>query len=139
MNVTFKHWFTIVVIVILTPFAFSDSKDTPVDNLAVSVTEAANTENISNENLAIYYSIYQGTYLYGTKMNFDDANNFGTIFDKQRKIKDKLAASMPDKLKTIVNGTFKKYEELPFDDNSKSKFLEECSSIAKGLRGAIDD
>lgn len=138
MKVTFKHWIIAIVMVVTMPFALSDSKDTPVDSLAVSVTETANTENISNENLAIYYSIYQGTYLYGTKMNFDDANNFGTIFDKQRKIKDKLSASMPDKLKTLVNGTFKKYEEMPFDDNSKSKFLEECNSIAKGIKDAID-
>lgn len=138
MKATALKWMFILTIMVTAPFAFSDSTDTPVDNIAVSVTEAANADSVSNEDLAIWYSIYRGTYLYGTKMNFDDANNFGIIFDKQRKVRDKLIPAKTDKLKTVVLSIVKKYEEENFDDNSKSKFLEDCNSIAKGLRGAID-
>ena len=138
MKATFKTWIVAIAIVLTMPFAFSDSKDTPVDSLAASVTEAANADNVSNEDLAIWYSVYQGTYLYGTKMNFDDAKNFGVIFDKQRKVRDKLIPAKTDKLKVVVLSIVKKYEEEEFNDNSKSKFLEDCSSIAKGMKNAID-
>lgn len=138
MKATFKQYIVILVMLISTPFVFSDSKDSPTDQIALSVTEAANTDSVSNEDLAIWYSIYRGTYLYGTKFNFDDSIDFGKVFDKQIKVRDKLVPSKTDKLKGVINSVFKKYEELPFDDNSKSKFLEECDSVAKGLRSAID-
>jgi hypothetical protein len=138
MKATFKHWIIAIVMVVTMPFALSDSKDTPVDSLAASVTEAANADNISNDDLAIRYSIYQGAYLYGTKFNFDDSTNFGVVFDKMTKIRNKLVPSKTEKTKEVINGILKKYEEMPFDDNSKSKFLEECNSIAKGIKDAID-
>lgn len=138
MKATFKQYIVILVMLISTPFVFSDSKDSPTDQIALSVTEAANTDSVSNEDLAIWYSVYRGTYLYGTKFNFDDSIDFGKVFDKQIKVRDKLVPSKTDKLKGVINSVFKKYEELPFDDNSKSKFLEECDSVAKGLRSAID-
>lgn len=138
MKATFKQYIVILAMLISAPFVFSDSKDSPTDQIALSVTEAANTDSVSNEDLAIWYSIYRGTYLYGTKFNLDNAVNFGVVFDKQIKVRDTLVPNKTGKLKDVINGVFKKYEELPFDDNSKSKFLEECDSIAKGLRGAID-
>lgn len=133
----------IAILTIATPFSlYADKENTPVDTLAASVTEAANADEISNEDLAIRYSVYRGTYLYGTKFNFDDANDYGIIFDKQRKIADKLAPSREkNKLGVLINETFKKYEDVekyPLDDNTKSKFLEECDSIVKGIRNAID-
>lgn len=138
MKATFKNWIVVIAMVLAMPFAFSDSKDTPVDSVALSVTEAANTDSVSNEDLAVWYSIYRGTYLYGTKFNFDDSIDFGKVFDKQIKVRNALLPAKTEKLKVVINGVFKKYEELPFDDNSKSKFLEECDSVAKGLRDAID-
>lgn len=129
----------IAILTIATPFSlYADKENTPVDALAVAVTEAANADKISNEDLAIRYGIYRGTYIYGTKFNFDDTNDFGVIFDKQRKVRDKLVPDKTEKTKNLINSTFDKYKELPFDDNSKNKLLEECDSIAKGLRNAID-
>lgn len=129
----------IAILTIATPFSlYADKENTPVDTLAASVTEAANADEISNEDLSIWYSIYRGTYLYGTKFNLDNAVNFGVVFDKQIKVRDTLVPNKTGKLKDVINGVFKKYEELPFDDNSKNKMLEECDSVSKGLKAAID-
>ena len=109
-----------------------------VDNVAVVITGSANADEINNEDLAIWYSIYKGSELYGTKFNFDSKADFGVLFDKQRKVRDTL---LPSKTKTLgveINKVFLKYEELPFDDNSKNQFIEDCSSVARGLKAAID-
>lgn len=133
----------IAILTIATPLSlYADKENTPIDALAVAVTEAANADTVSNEDLAIRYSVYRGTYLYGTKFNFDDTNDYGVIFDKQRKIADKLAPNRDkNTLGILINKTFKKYEDAekyPLNDDTKSKFLEECDSVAKGLKNAID-
>jgi len=109
----------------------------PTDIVA-SVKEAANADEISNEDLAIWYSIYRGTYLYGTKFDFDKAKDFGDIFDKQREIRDKLMPEKTKKFGPVINSIFLKYEELPFDDNNKNKFLEECNKVTEGIKAGID-
>ena len=130
---------TIFCALVITFGGFALAQGPPaVDTVASSVTEAANLDAVSNEDLAIWYSIYRGSYLYGTKFNFDGSTDFGKVFSKQVKVRDTLLPSKTDKLKGVINGVFKKYEELPFDDNSKNKFLEECDSVARGLRAAID-
>lgn len=111
-----------------------------MDPIAISVTEAANLDKITNTDLSVWYSVYKSTYLYGTKFNFDNSNDFGIIFDKQRKVRDVLIPDKTDKFKAVINNIFKKYEDdsLKFDDNSKNIFLEECNSVAEGIRAAID-
>lgn len=125
-------------IVLLTTAVSNGFQPPVVDVVAVSVTEAANADAVTNEDLATWYSIYRGSYLYGTKFNFDGAKDFGKVFAKQIKVRDTLLPAKTEKLKVVINGVFKKYEDVPFDDNSKNKFLEECDSVAKGLKNAID-
>ena len=118
-------------------FSFQDK---PVDPIAVAVTAAANEDGVDNTNLSIWYSVYKSTYLYGTKFDFESNTDFGVIFDKQRKIRDVLIPDKTVKLKVVIGDIFKKYEDdaLKFDDNSKTKFLEEVNSVAEGLKAAID-
>lgn len=121
----------------LTPSLFSFYQP-PVDPITSVITASANADGVSNTDLAIWYSIYHGTELYGTKFDFENAKGFGVLFDKQRKIRDKL---LPDKTTTLgveINKILKKYEEIPFDDNSKNQFIEECASIGRGIKAAID-
>ena len=119
---------------------FSFQNDKIIDPIAIAVTQAANEDKISNNDLAIWYSVYKSSYLYGTKFDFDGSKDFGVIFDKQRKVRDVLIPDKTVKLKIVVGDIFKKYEDntLNFDDNSKSKFLEECNSVSIGLKNAID-
>lgn len=119
-------------------FSFQEG---PIDPIATSVTQAANEDGIKNTDLAIWYSVYKSTYLYGTKFDFEGSQDFGVIFDKQRKVRDTLIPDKTVKFKTVVNELFKKYEDetVKFDDNSKTKFLEEINSVAEGLKNAIDD
>ena len=139
---SFLTCIALLTITLQSSLSVSDDKNTPVDALAVSVTEAANADDISNNDLAIRYSVYRGTYFYGTKFNFEESTDFGLIFDKQRKIANKLDPNREKgtKLSNLLNSTFKKYEDenLLFNDNSKNTFLEECNSIAEGLKNAID-
>ena len=128
----------LICIALLTTAVSNGFQPPVVDVVAVSVTEAANADGIDNKNLSEWYSIYHGSELYGTKFNFDNVNDFGIIFAKQRKIRDIL---LPDKTKTLgitINKIFKKYEDLPFDDNSKNQFIEDCASVSKGLKAAIN-
>ena len=124
----------------LSPANLLSFQSSTVDPIAVSITQAANEDSISNNDLAIWYSVYKSTYLYGTKFDFDGSKDFGVIFDKQRKVRDVLIPDKTVKFKVAVNDVFKKYEDdtLKFDDNSKTKFLEECNSVAEGIRSAID-
>ena len=109
-----------------------------VDDVAAVITASANADNVSNEDLAIWYSIYRGSELYGTKFDFDKKTDFGVLFDKQRKIRDTLLPNKTTTLGAEFNKVFLKYEEMSFDDNSKNKFIEDCSSVARGLKAAID-
>ena len=130
----------IVILLGSTGSLFSFQSDKVVDPIAVAVTQAANEDKISNNDLAIWYSVYKSSYLYGTKFDFDGSKDFGVIFDKQRKVRDVLIPDKTVKLKVVVGNIFKKYEDdtLNFDDNSKNKFLEECNSVSIGLKNAID-
>lgn len=117
-------------------FSFFD--ETPVDPIALSVTAAANEDAVNNSDLSAWYAIYRGSELYGSKFNFESKTDFGIIFDKQRKIRDTLLPSKTTTLGVTINNVFKKYEDMPFDDNSKNKFIEDCASIKNGIKAAID-
>jgi len=107
-------------------------------SITQSIKDAANEDKVSNEDLAIFYSVYKGTYLYGTKFDFNGDKDFGVVFDKQRAIKAKLAPENAPKLGALINSLFLKYETLPFDDNNKNKFLEECNKVSEGIKAGID-
>ena len=121
---SFLTCIALLPITLQSSLSVSDDKNTPVDALAVSVTEAANADDISNNDLAIRYSVYRGTYLYGTKFNFEESTDFGLIFDKQRKIANKLDPNREKgtKLSNLLNSTFKKYEDEKIARKSEGFF-----------------
>lgn len=131
--------FIATITLLITPNVFSYVQDdSPADAIAVAVRDAANEDKISNTDLGIWYSIYRGTYLYGAKMDFDGTEDFGVIFDKQRKVRDKMLPSKTDKFGKTINAYFDKYKTEKFDDNSKNELIETANSVAEGIRLAID-
>ena len=109
-----------------------------LNEIATKVRDAANEDQISNKDLGIWYSIYKGTYLYGKEFDFEGQTDFGVIFDKQVAVRDKLMPNKTDKFKGAINSIFEKYKELEYNDTNQSKFLEEVSSVADGIKAGID-
>lgn len=109
-----------------------------LNEIATNVRDAANEDQISNKDLGIWYSIYKGTYLYGKEFDFEGQTDFGVIFDKQAAVRDKLLPNKTDKLKVAINSIFEKYKTLEYNDTNQSKFLEEVSSVAEGIKAGID-
>jgi hypothetical protein len=134
------------ILVILVSGCAKQDVTAPVDKIevvqlseiATKVRDAANEDQISNKDLGIWYSIYKGTYLYGKEFDFEGQKDFGVIFDKQMSVRDKLMPNKTVKFKEAVNSVFEKYKELEYNDTNQSKFLEEVSSIADGIKAGID-
>jgi hypothetical protein len=123
--------------ILLTVTTFAQN---PIDTnpIVVEVRDAANTDEISNENLGKWYSMYRGMYIYGTKFNFDGCTTFGDVEAKLVKCRDKI---LPDKTKTFgakLNSITKKYATLDLTDDNKNKFLEDLNLICEGIKAGVD-
>lgn len=130
----------IIVIFIFSIGGLSSFGQSPIneDPLVVSIKEAANKDVVTNQDLGKIYGIYRGTYYYGQTFNFDGAKDFGGIFDKQRKIKELHGSFRAPTLGPLIDATFKKYEDINLDDNSKNSFLEDVNKVALGLKAGIE-
>jgi hypothetical protein len=123
--------------VLLTVSVFAQS---PVDTnpVVIEVRDAANADEVSNQDLGKWYSMYKGMYLYGTKFNFEGCNTFGDVESKLIKCRDKI---LPEKTKTFgakLNSITKKYATLELTDDNKNKFLEDLNLICEGIKAGVD-
>lgn len=123
--------------VLLTATVFAQS---PIDTnpIVVEVRDAANADEVSNQDLGKRYSMYRGMYLYGTQFNFEGCNTFGDIEAKLIKCRDKI---LPDKTKTLgakINSIMKKYATLELTDDNKNKYLEDLNLVCEGLKAGVD-
>lgn len=125
----------LIFILVITISSFSLAQPKIDEN---PITIAANNDSITNNDLGKWYAVYNGVYLYGDKMNFEGCNNFGDVFEKMAKVRDVLQPSKSEEFGKAVNSIFEKYKTVPFDDNGKNQFLEDCNKVAVGIKGAID-
>lgn len=133
--------FSIFIAILLLTITASFAQNPLLKNeVVVQVKDAANADKITDSDLAIWYSVYNGTYLYCTKFDFGNSKDFGDVFDRQRKIRDKLLPSKTNTFGKTVNAVFEKYEaeDLKFDDNSKNQFIEDLNKVSLGIKEAID-
>lgn len=106
--------------------------------IVVVIKDAANADQVSNQDLGKWYSIYKGMYFYGTKFQFEGCNDFGDVEQKLIKCRDKI---LPEKTKTFgveINKVTSKYKDLDFNDTNKDKFLEDLNLISEGVKAAVD-
>ena len=110
-----------------------------LDNqIVTTIRDVANSENVPNSELEKAYIAYEGAHLWGHKLNYEGAQDFGEIFDNMRIIVNKLEYVKNSKLSDATFEVMKKYEDLPYDDGNKAKLTDDLNYIALGLVGAME-
>jgi hypothetical protein len=123
--------------ILLTVTTFAQN---PIDTnpIVIEVRDAANADNVSNQDLGKRYSMYRGMYLYGTHFDFEGCNTFGDVEAKLVKCRDKI---LPEKTSTLgakINSIMKKYAELELNEDNKNKYLEDLNFVCEGLKAGVD-
>jgi hypothetical protein len=123
--------------VLLTVTTFAQN---PIDTnvIVIEVRDAANADNVSNQDLGKRYAMYRGMYLYGTHFDFEGCTTFGDIEAKLIKCRDKI---LPEKTSTLgakINSIMKKYATLELNEDNKNKYLEDLNLVCEGLKAGVD-
>ncbi len=84
------------------------------------------------------YTAFRGSYLWGSKLGFEGAQDFGEIFDNMRVITGKLEYAKNQKLSDAVFEVMKKYEELPYTDENKARLTDDLNYISEGIVEAME-
>lgn len=123
--------------ILLTVTTFAQN---PIDTnpIVVEVRDAANADNVSNQDLGKRYSMYRGMYLYGIHFNFEGCNTFGDVEAKLVKCRDKILPEKTNTLGAKINSIMKKYAELELNEDNKNKYLEDLNLVCEGLKAGVD-
>jgi len=102
------------------------------------IKNIANSERVSNSELEKAYIAFRAAYYYGKDFDFEGSNSFGEVAEKQSKIVSKLRYVRNEKLSDAAYKVLEKYEDLDFTRENKSDYINDCYSIAEGLKEAME-
>lgn len=108
------------------------------DSITEEIKDVANDEKVPNDELEKAYIAFQSAYYYGKEFDFEGSDSFGEVAEKQMKIVSRLKYVKNDKLSDATYKVLEKYEDLDFTRENKSKYADDCRSIAQGLLEAME-
>ena len=93
---------------------------------------------MSNDDLVQLYTFYKGAYYWAKELDYQDANDFGDVFDRFAIVRAKLSPAVPTELNSKLKKVFEEYQDLDFDSDSKNQMIDDLYYISEGIKGAID-
>lgn len=122
------------ILLCLTPVMGQNSSD----SITEEIKDVANDEKVPNDELEKAYIAFQSAYYYGKEFDFEGSDSFGEVAEKQMKIVSRLKYVKNDKLSDATYKVLEKYEDLDFTRENKSKYADDCRSIAQGILEAME-
>lgn len=137
-----KKFKLFILCLVLTMGINVTAQNSPIkeNEIVKNVVVAVKQDNISDEDLRKWYSVYRGASLYITEFDANDANNFNVVFTKLRMIRDKIAPTKGNtNLVVCIDSILNKYKTMQFSENDLSKLAEEFNYIAVGMEQALNE